>query len=170
MLIPFATNASYRSNVWEPFNHSHPEGNTGFYFARSNSKVLTLWERYFNTSLKDSENALDDQTLFWNTIRNGDVSNIQYLPTCVHLPTASARLVMCHPHVCLTGSGGVASRPLHQKLLTGVRNIGSNLSAVHANFIVGNQFKMHRLASHKLWLATRHGKGWGGKCKPLTVY
>ena len=57
----------YSNEPWD-FHKSKIEGNTGFYFVRSNNNTIKLWEAAFAAAPRYPR--LDDQAVFWKVIRS----------------------------------------------------------------------------------------------------
>ena len=173
-----------KSDVWD-FKTSEDEGNTGFYFVRSNAKTIKLWNTFFNIDVPKNPD-LDDQTIFWMTIRKSIDPPIQPLKKCGNFDSInlanSSSLVSCPLDGCMFSSGAVrglgpaGAMEVHAKegeaygrLRDSLKSRGEKLCAVHANYIVGNERKANALDRHGYWLATQtsDGASWAGACKPF---
>lgn len=95
------------------FKTSKEEGNTGFYFVRSNNQTIKLWELAYEAALKSPK--LDDQAVFWNVIRRLSDPVIMPLDKCQHLNNISnvtksttkmqTPLITCVLDSCIFSSG-----------------------------------------------------------------
>lgn len=163
-----AVNMGCSNTKWD-FHKSNEEGNTGFYFIRSNDRVLLFMKHYFATAAKDREYELDNQSLFWKALRSCEVPPILPLELCVHRSVLRNEkqkyMVTCHPDTCLTGTGAIATPSRYHGLKEVLKSKMLDMVAVHANNLVGNEVKMKKLMHHDLWLATPGLNGtWAGKC------
>eukprot|EP01041_Mallomonas_annulata_P000630 gene630-1221_t len=153
-----------------PFNFSSGiEGNTGFYYVRSNKNTIKLWQTYMSTT---SDLSLDDQTLFWDTIRNIKDPIIQPLNECSHQNTSNDDniLVTCHPDVCQAGAGAVKTMKQFKDFKSALALKKMQMISIHANWMVGNDKKQSALTENNLWLATQKSdKTWSGTCKRLEI-
>jgi len=86
---------------WDFFK-SDEEGNTGFYYARSNPRTLKLWKDAL--ALSPSHPDLDDQSVFWIHIRQVQTTLETPLGTFSHASPLTRSLALCRPLV-LTGQG-----------------------------------------------------------------
>jgi Nucleotide-diphospho-sugar transferase len=68
--------------TWD-FRRSKEEGNTGFYFVRSNNRTIKLWADAYAAMPKFP--GLDDQAVFWNVIRHAEDPPIYPLGKCRNL-------------------------------------------------------------------------------------
>eukprot|EP01041_Mallomonas_annulata_P008705 gene8705-17988_t len=153
---------------WD-FRKSWEEGNTGFYFARSNQKVLKVWQEYFKTAAADVTLEIDDQSLFWTALRACQEPVIVPLRKCQHQKYTPDQFLTCRPDTCETGAGAVVTPQDYQTILRIARKKRMSIISIHANYMVGNQNKKTRLDNHGLWLATigNDGVSWNGDCKPF---
>lgn len=171
-----AVNMACSSAKWD-FYKSNEEGNTGFYFIRSNVQILSFMKYYFVTAAKDVNYELDNQSLFWSAMRSCKDPLITPLDICAHQPArfqqqqqnekenSKTFLVTCHPDTCLTGTGAIASPSRYHGLKEMLKLKMLDMLAVHANNLVGNEMKMKKLMHHDLWLAIPGPNGtWTGKC------
>jgi len=163
----FGINAYCDQRLEWDFYKSQNEGNTGFYFVRSNAKVFKLWDEFLKLAVGY---GIDDQTFFWSTIRNIKDPKVSYHRNCSHQSSVSDMLVTCTAEQCQTGAGGVMEFDTFKKNVAYMKGRGFKPVAVHANFITGNEFKMKHLNGNGLWLATQAADAtWNGVCKPLLV-
>ena len=157
---------------WD-FHKSEVEGNTGFYYARSNTRTESLWETVVN-SVREFP-GLDDQSIFWSIIRRADINPpVLPLPRCIDYSNKSEHIsdtrpiVTCALDGCMFSAGalrGVA----YTMLRDGLRKRNGTLHTIHANYIKGNENKKRALELHGYWLATRTEEGhWDGPCKSFT--
>ena len=140
---------------WDFFDKSPEsyEGNTGFYFARSNPKVLKMWQEYFEQDKKDKKSLIDDQTLFWTALRSTNNLNIKPLKNCSHQPTVPTDvLIACHLHPCLTGVG-IGRNAVYNGIIEYAKMRNSSLLSAHANFIVSNAEKEKALKRRGMWIS-----------------
>jgi hypothetical protein len=145
------------------FFKSEEEGNTGFYFVRSNDRTIKL----FSQVLKNAPNHpdLDDQSVFWLTLRQEATKSaleILPMPACSHLSdplsnsTASASnqltpIVTCALDGCMFAAGalrGVAYDWVRDNL----QQRGNQLVTIHANYLKGNDLKAIALKKHGYWI------------------
>jgi hypothetical protein len=92
---------------WD-FRRSRVEGNTGFYFVRSNNKTIRLWEEAYEASMRNLH--LDDQAIFWTVIRQSIDPEILPLGMCgrdeYDLTVFSInQLTTCYLDTCMFSSG-----------------------------------------------------------------
>ena len=95
--------------VWDFFK-SDEEGNTGFYYARTNEKTLKLWKDALALSPKYPE--LDDQSVFWIHIRATKDPKPLPLPHCGHFDNSTRtgnELVTCALDGCIFSAGNLSS-------------------------------------------------------------
>jgi hypothetical protein len=98
-----------QSIVWWNFlNNPESEGNTGFYFIRSNPRTIKLFEDLLVAMVKTPE--MDDQSVFWTMVRNRTKLMIHHEGKCRHLleedrSNANQTLVTCVLDPCLFSSG-----------------------------------------------------------------
>ncbi len=93
-----------RGEPWD-FHKSKIEGNTGFYFVRSNNNTIKLWAHAFEAAPKYVCSPcghndlsyrsvcrypkLDDQAIFWKVIRASTDPPVLPLSQCRHFNTAA---------------------------------------------------------------------------------
>jgi hypothetical protein len=143
------------------------EGNTGFYFVRSNALTLKLWEDAFAAAPKSPK--LDDQAVFWNVIRRSTDPPAKTIGKCRHFNTSqddaalidpksqSRYLISCILDVCVFNSGALSRFYLpeqtYESVLQHMQLLNESVVTVHANYLSGNKLKMQRMQEHHLWLA-----------------
>ena len=163
-----------------PFNISAGhEGNTGFYFVRSNVRTLNMWRQVIETFKHFPE--FDDQSIFWNALKSKNVSNFrvyenctaEYLPTTVSGATdGSAPFTLCGLNSCLFSSGMIRNWNSRSAFVSGLRGTaeGHRSYSVHANFVMKHAKKQENLHDFGLWLFERVAKVNGKKsilCRTL---
>lgn len=153
-----------RGRLWD-FRTTEEEGNTGFYFVRSNPRTIKLFSNSIAAVSRWPE--YDDQSVFWMTIRSSTDPSIQPLQKCVHVGAPSSNLTSCPLDACQFSVGalrGVA----YTMLRNGLAKTGSKMVTLHANYLKGNLPKQTALTSHGYWLATEAKNGdWSGACRPF---
>ena len=104
--------------VWDFFK-SEEEGNTGFYYARTNERTLKLWKDALALSPKYPD--LDDQSVFWIHLRETKDPKPLPLPHCGHFDNTTRtgkELVTCALDGCIFSAGDISSRtPIPYTLL-----------------------------------------------------
>jgi len=141
------------------FRKSKEEGNTGFYFVRSNNMTIKLWQDAYEAAPKHPR--LDDQAIFWNVIRKSVDPPILPLGTCKHYnnPNELIRkeLTTCFLDTCVFSSGMLSNKWVpeytYDTLLQNVRKRNESICSIHANYISGNQNKKEMMKVHGYWLA-----------------
>ena len=150
------------------------EGNTGFYYARSTPHNIKIWTEAI--AAIPLYPGIDDQTIFWNTIRVSKTVKIRPLPGC---PNSTAGPVVrfqgvaadvasdwttCGLDVCLFSSGSVSTKEDYLSYSQALEKMGPGAKpvTVHANFISGNKEKKEALDRHGYWLFEQTPTG--GKC------
>lgn len=150
------------SDAWD-FYKTEEEGNTGFYFIRSNERTIRLLEQFRKTYPMHPQ--LDDQTILWTMLRAMKPPQVNPLTTCVHQPPAhtgsSQTLTTCHLDGCLFSAGirvfmlqhnafsvvdilTIACLPLgglrgaaYNWLEAAVKKRNETVVSIHANFVKG---------------------------------
>lgn len=154
------------------------EGNTGFYFLRSNPNTIKLYSTFLTQSVA-SPSDVDDQTLFWNylfrlhrsTINSeGAPLRIEPQNSC-DVPVVNKKLTSvysCPLDFCEFASGILGSDRALNLTMAKLLQQQKDLFTAHANFMIGNAKKQERLSALGFWLATRSGEegpsAWAGKC------
>lgn len=140
------------------FRKGKEEGNTGFYFVRSNKMTIKLWHDAYKAAPKYPR--LDDQTIFWNIIRKSVDPPILPLGTCKHYNNLHGsprkELTTCFLDSCIFSSGMLSkadSGYTYGTLLQNVRKRNETICSIHANWIIGNQNKKDLMKEHGYWLA-----------------
>lgn len=100
-------------NRWDNFFTSQKlEGNTGFYYVRSNEKTIKLWADAFAAAPKYPR--LDDQAIFWKIIRKSQDPPIKHLGYCNEinkdLIIDKNYLTSCMLSTCAFSSGMISDR------------------------------------------------------------
>ena len=151
------------------FFYSEEEGNTGFYFARANSKVQLIWDEYFKIAADDRSMKKDEQALFWASLRFHGQKLASPLGECSAqlLPNLSTTVAnTCFVDTCISGTGAVTSPQAFESLKYHLMLRNMSVVAVHANFLIGNHLKVARLNASGLWLAKRDENGqWIPQCE-----
>eukprot|EP01035_Chromulina_nebulosa_P018740 gene18740-24505_t len=130
-----------KDDTWN-FYRNREEGNTGFYFARSNNNTIKLWE----SAIKASNNypKLDDQAIFWNVIRHTIDPIIIPLGKCNKLSSSdhmsySNKLTTCHLDPCVFSAGMISKvyvpEYTYEELITNLRYLNESICTLHANYI-----------------------------------
>jgi len=144
------------------FNFASEEVNTGFFFARSNSKNIQLWEASLANSLNFPE--LDDQMIFWQTMLKLKSPLVRSFVRCNDISTASPQiLVACALDECAFSAGMVQevgnSSVSSMKILENeLRARKKNAVTLHANYIVSNEKKKDALQENGLWLVSEQDR------------
>jgi len=147
------------------------EGNTGFYFVRSNARTIKLWQTAYEAV--PHYPGLDDQAVFWRIIRQSTDPPVVPIGTCKHYSDAEAALydpspadaavplVTCVLDPCVFSSGMLSRvwvpEYTYEQLLENVALRNETICAVHANYLSGNAPKMQRMQEYGFWLATKSG-------------
>lgn len=137
----------FSSNVFCPEkfdlkNASYNEGNTGFYFVRSNLRSIRIWE--YAVLLLQHATELDDQTLFWGLLRDLSkygivrfISPLSLKDNTTEVPVfTSANL-----DNCIFASG-------FSHTIKYLKN--RTIVSLHSNFLMGNE-KIPTLQKYGLW-------------------
>lgn len=156
-----------KQETWD-FKRSKEEGNTGFYFVRSNNRTIKLWEHAYEVALKTPK--LDDQAVFWHVIRRSSDPVIEPIGKCRHHNITSSNinssseidaavpLVTCFLDTCVFSSGMLSKIYIPEytygELLDNLKYKNESIVALHANYLTGNKAKMVRMNEHGFWLAT----------------
>ena len=153
--------AGTTNNSWDFVTSEGVEGNTGFYYARSNERTVKLWYDAF--SAVPNYEGLDDQAVFWKVIRSSHDPPVIALGSCRNFvrdgsaKMKNASLTTCFLDPCVFSSGMISRKAARQKNLRIPKQI---FLTIHANFLVGNSGKQKRMEESGLWLAT-HGRKHG---------
>jgi len=150
------------------------EGNTGFYFVRSNARTIKLWQTAYEAV--PHYPGLDDQAVFWRIIRQSTDPPVVPIGACRHYSDAGAEgydpvsgnaadapvpLVTCVLDPCVFSSGMLSRvwvpEYTYEQLLENVALRNETICAVHANYLSGNAPKMQRMQEYGFWLATKSG-------------
>ena len=147
------------------------EGNTGFYYVKSNQRTIKLWQTAYEAV--PHYPGLDDQAVFWRIIRQSTDPPVVPIGTCKHYtdqeaalldPTpanALVPLVTCVLDPCVFSSGMLSRvwvpEYTYEQLLENVALRNESICAVHANYLSGNAPKMQRMQEYGFWLATKSG-------------
>lgn len=124
------------SDGWD-FYQTEEEGNTGFYFIRSNFRSIHLLETFKLTYPSHPE--LDDQTILWTMLRAMKSPQIQPKPVCSHdvsVQSTTETLVTCHLDGCLFSAGGLRGAA-YNWLEAAVKKKNESVVSIHANFVKG---------------------------------
>lgn len=182
-----------QTNTWDFRRSNKEEGNTGFYFVRSNERTIKLWKDAYEAVPKFP--GLDDQAVFWRVIRQSLDPPVEPLGDCRDYrqrnrllrenlnferrmtSRAKSPLVTCVLDPCVFSSGMLSRvwvpEYTYEALLENLDKRNETFCAVHANYLSGNKPKQQRMAEYGFWLATqRRNRGkfhdaetWGGACK-----
>ncbi len=161
----------------DAFDYTDPrqEGNTGLYYVKSNAKSVAVWKLALHASLK--QKGLDDQTLFWNTIRGMKFPQFMFTRKCIHGnvslekelrafkgsdSTLHERWVACPLDACSFSSGSLLGRYGYQEMMQVVKDTNRTIFSLHANFVTGANKKQYALQRHGFWL-TAAALGPGGE-------
>ena len=143
------------------------EGNTGFYFVRSNNNTISIWEQFL--AVAENDKGIDDQTVFWRMMKTLNTPNITSLLSCSNHSFSLVRpdgIVMCHPHVCHTGVCALTDGV--QNMASVLRGLNMKMISVHANCVVGNAGKEQKLRENGLWLSQRSPDNSSYSCKEFS--
>jgi Nucleotide-diphospho-sugar transferase len=167
-------NACCREKQTWDFRRSKEEGNTGFYFVRSNNRTIKLWADAYAAVPKFR--GLDDQAVFWNVIRHTEDPPIYPLGKCRNLedtekvtvsygkrkmkqkevPVKDA-LTTCVLDACVFSSGMISRYYVpeftYERLLENLKLRNETICTLHANYMKGNLPKMERMRAHGFWLS-----------------
>eukprot|EP01034_Spumella_vulgaris_P021696 gene21696-27746_t len=142
------------------FHKSKIEGNTGFYFVRSNRNTIKLWADAFAAAPKYPK--LDDQAIFWKVIRTSKDPSVLPLSHCrsfdapADLKTDN-QIVSCVLDTCMFSSGMISKvyvpELTYEMLLSNLKTLNESIVTLHANYISGNEKKMMRMKEYGFWLA-----------------
>eukprot|EP00605_Chrysophyceae_sp_TOSAG23-4_P000317 GSChrysophyteH1.ASY1.ANO1.362.1 assembled CDS len=167
-----------RQDHWTFRGSPKEEGNTGFYYVRSNVRTIKLWRTAYEAVPKYP--GLDDQAVFWRVIRESNDPPIVPIGSCAHYDDAMEKqydnipennmgngvdkipLVTCVLDPCVF-SAGMLSRVwvpefTYEELLKNLKLRNETICAVHANYLSGNSPKMQRMQEYGFWLATKTGE------------
>jgi hypothetical protein len=138
------------------------EGNTGFYYVRSNNKTIALWQSAYEISLQTPH--LDDQAVFWHVIRRSQNPFVTHIGKCENyhytaemLARKETPLIACMLDNCAFSSGMLSRLWIpeftYEELVDIIAIRKEKMCAIHANYIKGNKLKMQKMYEHNLWLA-----------------
>ena len=148
-------------------NRQH-EGNTGLYFVRSNAKSISVWKQALKASIKQP--GLDDQTLFWNTIRDMKTPQLFFTTQCQQEHVSSSELkkviiawkghdspmqemwLTCPLDACSFSTGALHGRYGYSELMRTLMITNRSIYSVHANFVTGAHKKRMALERHGFWI------------------
>lgn len=142
---------------WDFFK-SDEEGNTGFYYARSNPRTLKLWKDALALSPQFPD--LDDQSVFWIHLRKTEDPKPLPLSHCGHFDNTTRtgkELITCALDGCIFSAGGLRG-VAYDWLRENLAKRKESVVVVHANYLKGNQLKKERLQQHGYWI-TKEGEG-----------
>ena len=161
------------------------EGNTGFYYVKSNKKTLKLWKDAFDAALKQTK--LDDQAIFWRVVRTSADPIVLQLGRCRNYEGKNSveagvtnvyregvdHLVSCYLDECLFSSGMLSRRwvpEMTYETLIEVLNLkNESICALHCNYMSGNKAKMDRMQEYGFWISGNKEEALGpasGTCEP----
>jgi hypothetical protein len=169
---------------WDFRNTPKEEGNTGFYYVKSNPRTIKLWQRAYEAVPKYP--GLDDQAVFWRVIRQSTDPEIVPLGVCRDFDPASSDskgsrllgegeekeggekdkdkeaaipLVTCRLDPCVFSSGMLSRvwipEYTYEALVDNVALRNETICALHANYLSGNTPKMQRMQEYGFWLASK---------------
>jgi len=165
---------------------SKVEGNTGFYFVKSNKKTLKLWQDAFDAALKQTK--LDDQAIFWHVLRTSSDPALLQLGRCRNYEgkdsvepgvtnlyrVGADHLVTCYLDECLFSSGMLSRQWVpemtYEMLVEVLESRNDSICALHSNYISGNRSKMDRMKEHGFWISGNKEEVIGpasGECEPF---
>lgn len=123
------------SDSWD-FYATEEEGNTGFYFIRSNKRTISLLETFRKEYPRHPQ--LDDQTILWTLLRGMKPPLINPRPVCTHFESKDQpdTLVTCHLDGCLFSAGGLRGAA-YNWLEAAVKKRNETVVSIHANFVKG---------------------------------
>eukprot|EP00607_Mallomonas_marina_P003391 CAMPEP_0182432378 /NCGR_PEP_ID=MMETSP1167-20130531/55903_1 /TAXON_ID=2988 /ORGANISM="Mallomonas Sp, Strain CCMP3275" /LENGTH=215 /DNA_ID=CAMNT_0024619811 /DNA_START=172 /DNA_END=819 /DNA_ORIENTATION=- len=160
-----------RGDEWR-FRTTPDEGNTGFYYVRSNERTIKLWHHALGNISKYP--ALDDQSIFWIVLRGSMNPPVLPLLSCQDSlslsPTHNSSLIGSYLVSCpLDGcvfSAGALRGVAYIMLRDGLKRKKEKACTLHANYLKGNERKKSALAIHGYWLASKAPDGtWNGPCQ-----
>lgn len=163
-----------KDDVYNFFYTSRIEGNTGFYYVKSNHKTIKLWQAAYEAS--NVQSALDDQAIFWSVIRRTTDPPIKPIGKCQHYYSNamkvkdenSTTLVTCVLDNCVFSSGMLSRQWVpeftYEMLQEMVVLRNDTICAVHANYITGNGGKMEKMKQYGFWLSHSDLKGLSNVC------
>lgn len=172
--VDYVHSLNYWCTIGEkPFNFhkSKLEGNTGFYFVRSNNNTVKLWQAAYEAA--PNHPRLDDQAVFWKVIRSSVSPPILPIGHCRHFNTpddlrqkpmpgtsideTDRYLVTCDLDTCKFSSGMLSRKYVpeltYEMLVSNLKKMNSGIVTVHGNYISGNRRKMERMKEYGFWLA-----------------
>ena len=178
------TTIGAEKNTWDFRKSNKEEGNTGFYYVKSNERTIKLWEDAYKAVPKFA--GLDDQAVFWRVIRQSVDPQIEPIGDCRHFShhneINAIPLVTCVLDPCVFSSGMLSRvwvpEYTYEALLQNLAKRNETFCAVHANYLKGNKPKQQRMEEYGFWLATKHphkhvkqeiqtheNEAWIGACK-----
>jgi hypothetical protein len=125
-----------------------------------------------NCAIPTRSPGLDDQTVFWNTVRRSKSPQIVSFPSCQDNMRTSdtSRLSMCGLDECQFNSGMIQVAPYGdskwKELTKQLESRKKEVRTVHANFMIGNDKKKEALQKHDLWLLPHHAPHMDHACAP----
>lgn len=167
--VDYVHSLNYMCTVGETwdFHKSKIEGNTGFYFVRSNNNTIKLWADAFAAAPKFPR--LDDQAIFWRVIRESDDPPVLPIGRCRHYNSANDLasmyqyrthkrfLISCMLDTCAFSSGMISRvyepELTYETLMANLKTLNESLVTLHANYLSGNRKKMLRMKEYGFWLS-----------------
>tara|TARA_A100001015_G_C15038286_1_gene737786 strand:+ start:2689 stop:3549 length:861 start_codon:yes stop_codon:yes gene_type:complete len=173
---------SKNRNAFDYANKEH-EGNTGLYFVRSNPRSITIFKQSLQAARKQPE--LDDQTIFWNTIRSMNSPQFFFTKQCLqhvsssdlkkeviawkgHDNPMSEMWLACPLDACSFSVGALHGRYGYSEMMRIAKLTNRSIHSVHANFVNGAFKKRLAMERHGFWILKSH---LGGKqlCKDFIL-
>lgn len=155
-------------NEFDYSNRQH-EGNTGLYFVRSNKRSISVWRQALQAARQQP--GLDDQTIFWNTIRNMDSPQFFFTKQCLqrnasstsdlkkeiiawkgHDRPMSEMWLACPLDSCSFSAGALHGRHGYSEMMNIARVTNRTIYSVHANFVTSGFKKKLALERHGFWI------------------
>jgi len=175
-----------KEDTWD-FRRSKEEGNTGFYYVRSNNQTIKLWQDAYEAV--PNYPGLDDQAVFWRVIRQSKNPPVVPLGKCRDYNRSTTgieggdaqaailpALVTCVLDPCVFSSGMLSKAWIpeytYEELRLNLFLRNESVCSLHANYIKGNRAKKERMDEYGFWLATQNHNSsahqhdyWNGPCK-----
>ena len=158
---------SKNRNAFDYANKEH-EGNTGLYFVRSNSRSVSIFKQSLQAARREPE--LDDQTIFWNTIRSMNSPQFFFTKQCLQHHVSSSDLkkeviawkghdnpmsemwLACPLDACSFSVGALHGRYGYSEMMRTAKLTNRSIHSVHANFVNGAFKKKLAMERHGFWI------------------
>jgi hypothetical protein len=141
------------------------EGNTGYYFIRSNHRTIKLLEDLLLEM--DKKKELDDQSIFWNLMRNRKEPPVLFAGKCHDLDSKvdsfdEKTLRTCVLNPCEFSSGMMRGPARFKYLFENAKAQNHKVVTIHANWLNGARMKEDTMRNYGYWLT--NSKTELGKC------